>query len=84
MRSYNGFWICSDNARAGKVLDVASEAVKIDGVKAACAVTGTVDVIATFEVENIADVGNVVVKGIQCIEGVCSTQTALCVKCCSK
>ncbi|MFQ6095859.1 MAG: Lrp/AsnC ligand binding domain-containing protein [Candidatus Bathyarchaeia archaeon] len=65
----------------GKVLDVAAEIAKIKGVKSACAVTGAYDIIAMFEVENLTDVADVVVKGIHSIEGVCSTQTAICVSC---
>jgi len=38
------------DAEKGRALEVVSEVVKIKGVKTACAVTGTFDVIATFEV----------------------------------
>lgn len=65
----------------GKVLDVVAEVAKIKGVKSACAVTGPYDIIAMFEVENLTDVADVVVKGIHRVEGVCSTQTAICVSC---
>ena len=65
----------------GKAVDVAAEVVKVEGVKSAHAVTGIYDVIATFEVENLAEVADMVVKGIHSIEGVCSTQTAICVTC---
>lgn len=69
------------NVALGKALDVASEVAKIKGVKSACAVTGAYDIIAMFEVENLTDVADVVVKGVHRIEGVCSTQTAICVSC---
>ena len=69
------------NVALGKALDVASEVAKIKGVKSACAVTGAYDIIAMFEVENLTDIADVVVKGVHRIEGVCSTQTAICVSC---
>lgn len=68
-------------AALGKALDVAVEVAKVEGVETACAVTGAFDIIATFDVKDLADVANVVVKGIHRIEGVCSTQTAICVFC---
>jgi len=46
--------------------------------------TGTFDVIATFEVKEIEDVGEAVVKGIHRVDGVSITQTAICVQCCSE
>lgn len=65
----------------GKALDVAAEVAKIEGVKSACAVTGEFDIIAMFDVEDLADIADVVVKGIHRVEGVCETQTAICVSC---
>ena len=65
----------------GKALDVAAEVAKVEGVKTTCAVTGAFDIIAAFNVKDVADVANVIVKGIHCIDGVCSTQTAICVSC---
>jgi len=65
----------------GKALDVAAKVSKVKGVEAACAVTGAFDIIATFDVKDLTDIANVVVKGIHCIEGVCETQTAICVSC---
>jgi len=47
-------------------------------------VTGTFDVIATFEVKEIKDIGETVVKGIHGVDGVYLTQTAICVKCCGE
>jgi DNA-binding Lrp family transcriptional regulator len=72
------------DAEKGKALEIVSEIVKIKGVKTACAVTGTFDVIATFEVKEIKDIGETVVKGIHGIDGVYLTQTAICVKCCGE
>jgi len=63
----------------GKALDVAEKVSKVKGIKRACAVTGTYDVIASFEVENVSDIAEVIVKEIHTIEGVCSTQTSICV-----
>ena len=65
----------------GKAIDVAAAVGKVKGVRNHCAVTGSFDVIATFDVKELADVANVVVKGIHHIEGVCQTQTAICVHC---
>lgn len=68
-------------ATLGRALDVADEVAKIKGVKNAHAVTGAYDVIATFNVENLEELADAVVKGIHHIEGVCSTETAICVSC---
>ena len=68
-------------ATLGRALDVADEVAKIKGVKNAHAVTGAYDVIATFNVESLAEVADAVVKGIHHIEGVCATQTVICVSC---
>lgn len=65
----------------GKALEVASEAAKVEGVKGACAVTGAYDIVATIDVEKLTDVANLVVNKIHCIEGVCDTQTLICVTC---
>jgi len=69
------------NAERGRALDVVKEAAKIKGVQSACAVTGAYDVIVTFEVKDVTEIADLVVKGIHSIEGVCCTQTAVCVKC---
>ncbi|MCK5562912.1 Lrp/AsnC ligand binding domain-containing protein, partial [Candidatus Bathyarchaeota archaeon] len=58
------------DAEKGRALEVASEVVKIKGVKTACSITGTFDVIATFEVKDIKDVGETVAKGIHGVDGV--------------
>ncbi len=72
------------DAEKGRALEVASEVVKVKGVKTACAVTGTFDVVATFEVKDINVIGEMVARGIHGVDGVSLTQTAICVKCCSK
>jgi len=72
------------NVDKGKALEAAEEVLKVKGVNCACAVTGDYDIIATFEVENIADVGKLVCKGIHSIPSVCCTKTAICAKCCCK
>ena len=72
------------DAEKGRALEVASELLKIKGIKTACDVTGTFDVVATFEVEDVNDIGEMVARGIHSVDGVYLTQTAICVKCCSK
>ena len=72
------------DAEKGRALDVASEVVKIKGIKMACVVTGTFDIVATFDVKNVNEIGEMVARGVQGIDGVSLTQTALCVECCSK
>ena len=68
-------------AALGTTLEVVEEAAKVEGVKSACAVTGAFDIIATVEVDKLTDVAELVVKKIHCIEGVCGTQTLICVTC---
>jgi DNA-binding Lrp family transcriptional regulator len=70
------------NTEKGRTLDVVENVGKIKGVKKACVITGTFDIVATYEVEDIKDVGEMVARGIDCIDGVALTQTAICVKCC--
>ena len=62
----------------GRALEVASEVVKVKGVKTACVVTGTFDVVATFEVKDVNDIGEMVARGVQGVDGVSLTQTAIC------
>jgi len=62
-------------------LEVAEEVSKIDGVGNACAVTGVFDVVASFSVADISDIGPLVVDKIHSVEGVVETQTAICVAC---
>lgn len=72
------------DAEKGRALEVASEVVKIKGVKTACVVTGTFDVVAAFEVKDVNDIAEMVARGIHGVDGVSLTQTAVCVKHCSK
>lgn len=73
------------NVERGRALKAAEEVVNVNNVTSACAVTGAFDVIATFEVEKLEDIGELVVNGIQaCIEEITCTQTAICVKCYGK
>ncbi len=65
----------------GKALEVADKVAKVEGVRSACAVTGAFDIIATVDVEKLSDVAELVVNKIHCIEGVCGTQTLVCVTC---
>ena len=66
-------------ATLGKALNVVKEVSKIEGVKSASAVTGAYDVVAVVEVEKISGIADLVVNKIHQIEGVCSTQTLICV-----
>ena len=70
------------NTEKGRTLDVVTKVGGIKGVKTACVITGTFDIVATFEMENIKDVGEMVARGIDGVDGVALTQTAICVKCC--
>ena len=72
------------NTEKGRTLDVVTKVAKIKGVKMACVITGTFDIVATFEVKDINDVGEMVTRGIDSVDGVSLTHTAICVKCCSK
>jgi DNA-binding Lrp family transcriptional regulator len=69
------------NTALGKALDVATEVCKIKEVKSACAVTGAYDIVVSVEVKELTNIAELVVKKIHCIEGVCSTQTLMCVSC---
>ena len=72
------------DAEKGRALEVASEVVKIKGIQMACVVTGTFDIVATFDIKTVNEIGEMVARGVQGIDGVSLTQTALCVECCSK
>jgi len=72
------------NTEKGRTLDVVTKVANIKGVKTACVITGTFDIVVTFEVEDVTDVGEMVARGIDGVDGVSLTQTAICVKCCSK
>ena len=69
------------NTEKGRTLDVVANVGKIRGVKKACVITGTFDIMATYDVEAIKDVGEMVARGIDGVDGVAFTQTAICVKC---
>ena len=71
------------NTEKGRTLDVVTKVGNIKGVKRACVITGTFDIVATFEVEDVKAVGEMVARGIDSVDGVSLTQTAICVKCCS-
>jgi DNA-binding Lrp family transcriptional regulator len=66
-------------AATGLALDVVTEVRKIKGISKACSVAGPYDIIASFEVPELKDIGKVVVKGIHQIEGVFETETAICI-----
>lgn len=55
---------------------VAETMRKIEGVKMAHAVAGQFDVVAFVEFPKIDDLGKVIEK-VQCIKGVCRTQTLI-------
>jgi DNA-binding Lrp family transcriptional regulator len=63
----------------GKALEVLEEVQKIEEVKTASAVTGAYDIVAHIEVKEVKEIANVVVNQIHTIEGVCRTQTLICV-----
>lgn len=62
---------------AGKSLDAAQAIKKIGGVKDAYATTGRFDVVARVEAADLRAVGETVVKRIQAVEGVRSTETSM-------
>ena len=72
------------NTERGRTLDVVTKVSKIKGVKTACVIAGTFDIVATFDLEGVKDVGEMVARGIDGINGVSLTQTAICLKCCSQ
>ncbi len=65
----------------GMPLKIAEAVAKVKGIESSCAVTGDVDVVAHFNVKNIGDIASLVVGKIHEIEGVCGTQTLICVSC---
>jgi len=69
------------NTEKGKALDAVDRLLKIKGAYSACVVTGQYDVIAIFEVGDVADIGELVCKKIQGLGEVAYTQTAVCVTC---
>ena len=72
------------NTEKDRTLDVVENVNKIKGVQKACVIIGTFDIVATYEVEDIKDVGEMVSRGIDGVDGVALTQTAISVKCCQK
>ncbi len=64
-------------AAAGKSLNAAEAIKKIEGVKEAYATTGRFDVVARVEAADLRAVGETVVKKIQTVEGVRSTETSM-------
>ena len=64
------------NSEPGMLWQIAEEALKIDGVKMAHAVTGQFDVVAYAEIVNMAMLREIIDK-FQAIQGVQRTQTAV-------
>lgn len=64
------------NTQPGRLWEVAEDAVKIQGVKMAHAVTGQFDVIVFIEFLRIEELGRII-DGIQSIDGVLRTHTAI-------
>ena len=50
------------NTEKGRTLDVVTKVGEIKGVKTACVITGTFDIVATFEVKDVKDVGEMVAR----------------------
>ena len=50
------------NTEKGRTLDVVTKVDEIKGVKTACVITGTFDIVATFEVKDVKDVGEMVAR----------------------
>ena len=63
----------------GKAITVVEAVSKIEGVKNASAVTGAYDVVAVIEVDKVSDIAELVVNKIHRVDGVCNTQTLICV-----
>jgi len=66
------------NAEPGMIWDVAEEALKIDRVKMAHAVTGQFDVVIYVEFVKVEELGRII-EQIQQIRGVRRTQTLIAV-----
>ena len=62
-------------AEVGKAAQVADQVAAVPGVIATVGVTGPYDVIARAEAEDADALGNLVVAGIQRIEGITHTLT---------
>jgi len=64
------------NTEPGKLWEIADEALKIEGVKMAHAVTGQFDVVAYAEFTKMDELGSIIEK-LQRVQGVRRTQTAI-------
>jgi len=64
------------NTEPGKLWEIADEALKIEGIKMAHAVTGQFDVVAYAEFTKMDELGNIIEK-LQRLQGVRRTQTAI-------
>jgi len=64
------------NTEPGKLWEIADEALKIEGVKMAHAVTGQFDVVAYAEFTKMDELGKIIEK-LQRVQGVRRTQTAI-------
>ena len=64
------------STNVGKMWDAAEQALKVEGVKMANAVTGLYDVIAYAEFVDMDMLGRII-EAIQSIKGVRKTQTAI-------
>jgi len=64
------------NTEPGKLWEIADEALKIEGVKMAHAVTGQFDVVAYAEFTKMDELGKII-EELQRVQGVRRTQTAI-------
>jgi len=64
------------NTEPGKLWEIADEALKIEGIKMAHAVTGQFDVVAYAEFTKMDELGKIIEK-LQRVQGVRRTQTAI-------
>jgi len=64
------------NTEPGKLWEIADEALKIEGVKMAHAVTGQFDVVAYAEFTKMDELGKII-EELQRLQGVRRTQTAI-------
>ncbi len=64
------------NCGSGRVWEIASETLKIKGIKMAHVVTGTYDVVAYAEFSNVDELARMI-EDVQSLEGVQRTHTAI-------
>ncbi len=64
------------NCGSGRVWEIASETLKIKGIKMAHVVTGIYDVVAYAEFSNVDELARMI-EDIQSLEGVQRTHTAI-------